>query len=274
VKKKVLKIIEDDDESDKKNNQDPLSKKNSINKKYKENNNSACIEYTRKNIDKAFNENNIKVSKFLNADNATSEGKYRNLYPNKINEMNDSHVNSVHPTSSYYSQNNNFNKIGLNYGGEKITNVIIPKKVLSDYPITYEEVKAKMKAYYNRKLIQRQRIHSGNYENKPNESVHREATSLSKNDQVNNYRKKSEVYEEKIKKKLGSNNSKNSVNEQFDNSNNMFNNPGLKKANEHFSFNPNNIIINSNNNYNNINLNIINKDRNNEADKNMIPKSN
>lgn len=280
MKKKVSKIIEDDDESEKHENQDPNSKKSLINKNAKEKNTSAPVEYSKKNLDRAISDNNMRTNKDSNFNNDSSELKFRDFYPNKtvnLNHVNDSFMNSVHLSGSNYSNNNNYQK-SYNYGGEKTTNIIIPKKVLSEFPITYEEVRAKMKEYYNKKLLQR-RIQSANFDNnKPNEneSFTRDAISLKKNEQVNSCNINSQAFEEKIKKKLGNNVAKNPVVEHFNNTTggNIFNNSGLKKANEHFgAFNPNNIIINSNNNYNNINLNIINKDRNNDADKNLIPKS-
>jgi len=282
VKKKVRKIIEDD-ESDKNENQDPYNKKSLSNKNLKEKNNSSNTEYNQKNIDGAYCENNTRTNKNQNLDNNLSEIKYRDFFPNKtgnLNEINESYMNSVHITSSFYSNNNNYQKSkNNNFSEEKLLNVIIPKKILHDYPITYEEVKAKIKAYYSRKLLQKQRIQScsSNHDNKPNEfgNIQRDPLSVKKNnDQVNSYNINSHSFEEKIKKKLGNNVAKNPVVEHFNNNCNIFNNTGLKKPNEHFgAFNPNSIIINSNNNYNNINLNIINKNRTNEADKNLIPKS-
>lgn len=286
MRKKVLKIIEDDDESDKQGNQDLITNKNNlINKKEKQiNYNSSLIQYTEKNIDKAISENNQKLTKNNNKENASSETRLKYLYPSKtinLPEMNESYINSLNHTDSNYSQNNFFynnsnNVKNFNYNPDKLTNIIIQKKILSDYPITYEEVKSKMKAHYNRKIIQRQKMQSSYYESKNNDYdvVESEIMGLRKNEQLNNFNINNNVLEEKIKKKLSSNVSKSAVVEHIDNnSNHYLNNQNLKKANEHFGFNPNNIIINSNNNYNNINLNIINKDRGNEIDKNMIPKS-
>jgi len=280
VKKRVSKIIEDDDDSEKQHEiKDPSMKKSSTNKNQKEKYNCAVVEYSRKIIDRKNSDNIIKIYKNSNLENANSDIKNKDIYPNKslnMNETNESYMNSAHHISSNYS-NNNQHKTN-NFTSDRITNIIIPKRVLSEFPTTYEEVKAKMNGYCSKKILEKQRIQSATHDNKPNEyeNINRDTLAVKKNEQVNNYNINTHVFDEKIKRKLSNNIVKNPVVEQFNNNNNnFFNNSGMKKANEHFgAFNPNNIIINSNNNYNNINLNIINKDRSNEADKNLIPKSN
>lgn len=291
MKKKGTKVIQDeDDDSVKLEKQNLLKNKASLLKNKEENHSNISInnnnELIKKIPSRISSDNPPKIiSKGSNYENnyIPTELKLKGLNPSKniSSDLSDLNLNSAQNSTSNYSQiNNNPYSKNLNYNSEKNSNIIIQKKILYEYPITYEEVISKIKAYCNKKTLFGQRIQNSNVpilENKQNVygNINKDCGNFKKNDQMNLNINNNHNFEENIKKKINGNNVKNSIEHFNTNNNTIFNNSNMKKSNENFTgFNPSNIIINSNNNYNNINLNIINKERINEAEKNIILKSN